>query len=475
MPLKIALLGGAGFVGISLGKALKEQGHEVYVFDFAEVASQNLVYLDSYRKGDVTNAAQLIEAFDLWKPDCVVHLASWGMSGSPMLNMPKCVAINFEGTRSVIEAMQQTEVDCLIYTSTYNVVYGGKEIIQGDESMPYFPLEKHTDAYGPSKALAEQLVLSQNGQYSMRTCAIRPAAIYGPGEARHFPRITKHIDAGIFSFLIGSAQVDWVHIDNLTSAFLKVIEQMSITHDSSRAPCGEAYFISDGQPIDNFEFFRPLLEARGAPFPWLKVPVFVMLCLAFFLENLYRLSAFIGLHIEPFLTRAEVYKVGITHTFSIDKARRDLGYSPRINSVEGSKEMGALYRKNVNNRYFFRFAPLEVYILVFTGMILLATCAYRSDLALSLPEFVDKHILDPVHELGLFLFRSQTNLQWLLIAACAIHLIEAIYAARKAALMGCETWPAWFLQTILLGYGSVYLLSERESWMLKISKKSKTG
>lgn len=52
----------------------------------------------------------------------------------------------------------------LVYTSTYNVIFGGLEIENGDESISYFPVASHVDAYARSKAVAEQLVLHSNAR-----------------------------------------------------------------------------------------------------------------------------------------------------------------------------------------------------------------------------------------------------------------------------------------------------------------------
>lgn len=76
-----------------------------------------------------------------------------------------------------------------------NVVYGGQQIEDGDESLPYFPYpDTHHDAYSRTKALAERAVLAANGTPlpgggTLRTCALRPAGIWGPGEQRHLPRM----------------------------------------------------------------------------------------------------------------------------------------------------------------------------------------------------------------------------------------------------------------------------------------------
>jgi nucleoside-diphosphate-sugar epimerase len=83
------------------------------------------------------------------------------------------------------------------------------------------------------------------------TCAIRPAAIYGPGEERHLPRILKMARLGLLKFRIGGPNVltDWVYADNLVHAHL--LASMALIDDlpgrSGLPPAaGQAYFISDG-------------------------------------------------------------------------------------------------------------------------------------------------------------------------------------------------------------------------------------
>ena len=116
-------------------------------------------------------------------------------------------------------ACLQKDIPRLVYTSTYNVVFGGQTIENGDESLKYFPLDQvgiifynelhcvhlqlklsdpimfqHPDVYSRTKAIAEQKVLQVNGLktksgHTLRTCALRLAGVYGPGEQRHLPRV----------------------------------------------------------------------------------------------------------------------------------------------------------------------------------------------------------------------------------------------------------------------------------------------
>ena len=106
--------------------------------------------------------------------------------------------------------------------------------------------------------------------------------------------------------------MDWLHIENLTHAFLCAIDKLSDEYNPRKHPCGQAYFISDGTPIDNFEFFRPLLEAREEAFPVVVLPVTVALAVGWVCETLHK-----KLGIPPFLTRAEVYKVRLVGTLPL--------------------------------------------------------------------------------------------------------------------------------------------------------------
>ena len=83
------------------------------------------------------------------------------------------------------------------------------------------------------------------------TCAIRPAAIYGPGEERHLPRIISNAELGLLLFRIGDANVktDWVYIDNLVLAL--IMASMGLLDDlpgkeGHPVAAGQPYFISDG-------------------------------------------------------------------------------------------------------------------------------------------------------------------------------------------------------------------------------------
>jgi len=107
--------------------------------------------------GDVSQKKKSVEKA-LHGLDCVFHLASYGMSGKEMLQSGCVDQININGNCNILDVCHEVGIRRLVYVSTYNVVFGGKEIVNGNESLPYFPLDEHVDPYCPSKSVAEQLV-----------------------------------------------------------------------------------------------------------------------------------------------------------------------------------------------------------------------------------------------------------------------------------------------------------------------------
>lgn len=252
----------------------------------------SLCHLPPYRAaGDVSLRKDVDRVLD--GVDCVFHLASYGMSGKEMLQPGRTDAVNINGTCNVLEGCHEFGVNRLVYVSTYNVVFGGQEIVNGNEALPYFPIDDHVDPYGRSKSVAEQLVLRSNGRPSkyaysvcifiknfaefescgtsvelrfmqnrfqwsrkkngacLYTCAVRPAAIYGPGEERHLPRILGLAKKGLMFFKVGQPNVktDWIYVDNLVLAL--ILASMGILdHIPGRkgqpVAAGKPYFVSDG-------------------------------------------------------------------------------------------------------------------------------------------------------------------------------------------------------------------------------------
>ncbi|KFM23410.1 Short-chain dehydrogenase/reductase family 42E member 1 [Auxenochlorella protothecoides] len=329
---KAVVIGGGGYFGNRLAKRLAALGYDVVALDVRVEPAAGVEAV----VGDVRDAKLLQGIFQ--GADVVFHTASYGMSMREQLHTVIIHAVNVQGTDNVVAACIACGVPSLVYTSTYNTVFGGVEIVAGDESLPLFPLDAHCDAYSRTKALAEQAVLAADGarhvgkdgdpgRGRLHTTALRPAAIYGAGERRHLPRTVENARRGWYKCTFGkpSSLTDMVHVDNLVEAH--VLAARSLAHANGGEAAGQAYFISDGSPINMFRFFEPLLVGLGFPTPHLRLPLLVVYCLAWLTELIWQVVHPVW-DFEPLLVRAEVLKVGVTHYFSIDKARTELGYAP---------------------------------------------------------------------------------------------------------------------------------------------------
>lgn len=209
------ILGGCGYVGGHLATTLLNNHYEVVIYDLLVISAGSPGYIKDvvYYEGNILDKAFLLEVTSRHAPFMVIHLSSYGMSGAAMLSHA-CDQINVEGVKNAIDACLQNNVECLLYTSTYNTCFAGQEIVDGDETYPTAPLSAHTDCYGPSKTVAEEYIerahfttythnpSETSARRKLNTYILRPAAIYGPDEARHFPRILQHMDSGEFVLVI---------------------------------------------------------------------------------------------------------------------------------------------------------------------------------------------------------------------------------------------------------------------------------
>ncbi|KAA8514743.1 hypothetical protein F0562_017922 [Nyssa sinensis] len=457
--------GGLGFVGSALCLELVRRGaRQVRAFDLRTTSPWSG---DLHKNGVRCIQGDVIQKKDVEKAlrgaDCVFHLASYGMSGKEMLQYGRVDEVNINGTCHLLEACVEYGIKRLVYVSTYNVVFGGKEIVNGNETLPYFPMDDHVDPYGRSKSIAEQLVLKSNGRPAKKngkclyTCAVRPAAIYGPGEERHLPRIINLTKLGLLPFKIGEASVktDWVYVDNLVLAL--ILASMGLLDDTPRngrhpIAAGQSYFISDGSPVNTFEFIRPLLRSLEYDLPKASLSVPRALFLGKIFSAIYTiLYPWLSQWWlpQPLILPAEVYKVGITHYFSFLKAKEELGYVPMVNPREGMAAT-ILYWQERKRR---SLDGPNVYEWLFCviGMVSLFCAAY-------LPDFGPVPLLRAI---GVFVFGSMWAVRMVFVLAVAAHIGEAIYAWNLANKVDPANSRGWFWQTCALGVFSLRLLLKR--------------
>ncbi|CQD13596.1 3-beta hydroxysteroid dehydrogenase/isomerase [Mycobacterium europaeum] len=332
---RVLVTGGSGFVGANLVTTLLDRGYQVRSFDRAPSPLAQHPQLEVL-EGDITDTAVCAQA--VHGIDTVFHTAAIIdlMGGASVTDAyrQRSFAVNVGGTENLVHAGQAAGVKRFVYTSSNSVVMGGQNIAGGDETLPY--TDRFNDLYTETKVVAERFVLNQNarpnGGVGMLTCAIRPSGIWGRGDQTMFRRLFESVIAGHVKVLIGrkSARLDNSYVHNLIHGFILAAEHLV---PGGTAP-GQAYFINDDEPINMFEFARPVVEACGVSWPRVRVNGPMVRAA---MTGWQRLHFRFGIP-APLLEPLAVERLYLDNYFSIAKARRDLGYEPLFTTEQAMSQ-----------------------------------------------------------------------------------------------------------------------------------------
>ena len=317
--MKVLVTGGGGFLGTVICRQLRQAGHEVVAFQRAEAQHLRQPGIHIHR-GDICDQEALGNA----ARGCgaIIHCAGKaGIWGRPQ----DYERINSGGTQTVIRVCRLLAIPILIHTSSPSIVHGGDDIEGGDESLP---LEtRFLSPYPASKARAEQMVLAANSA-QLRTTALRPHLIWGPGDPHILPRLAAKVRHGSLALPGVHKRVDTVFVDNAARAHIDALDELL-----SAARCaGKAYFISNDEPLPQGEIISRLLAAIGINVEIRPVPVFAARWAGAICESVWRLAR---LRSEPPVTRFSADQLCTAHWYDISAAKKDLGYRPAVSISEG--------------------------------------------------------------------------------------------------------------------------------------------
>lgn len=311
--------GGAGFVGRALVDALRRRGDRVIVVEPFGTAFRDDIQFERVDIRDTEALARLCEGVQT-----VFHNAS--LVHTKHNREDDVWSVNLGGTRSVLRACWRARVPKLVYVSTASAVYEGEDIERGDESLPY--ARKSQAPYADSKIAAERELLAASGQRGVLTCAIRPHVVFGPGDRRFLPAVLSKAKAGKLRLSVGLRNrklSDFTYVDNLIDALLLADERLA----PESPVAGQAYFVTNGEPLPFFEFVSRVLRELELPKIVGAVPYPIAYAAAAIKESIDTLRGG-TLHAEEGMSRFAVRYMVRHHYFDIGKARRDLGYVPKV-------------------------------------------------------------------------------------------------------------------------------------------------
>lgn len=332
MRSTILITGACGFVGRALTDRFADAGHDVIASDVRGHSHRSDVRFQSL---DIRDAAAVRRA--LVGVDTVIHNASL------VHTKQNCIEavwdVNLRGTEHVLSACESERVSKLVYISSASAVYEGRDIENGDETLPYSRISQAP--YADSKIAAEKTVLQAAAEGRVAACAIRPHVVFGPGDARFIPAIVEKARQGKLSREVGdrSKLSDFTYITNLVDGVQAAVERLSADSPVN----AQAYFITNGEPMAFFEFVERFLLALGYPAIKGRVPYWLAYAAAAVAEGIDTLRGG-TLGQENGLTRFAVQYMNTHHYFSVEKARRDLGYTPAVNLDEGIALTAAAWR-----------------------------------------------------------------------------------------------------------------------------------
>lgn len=323
--MRILVTGGLGFTGSALCRRLAETGHQVRALDNkpglfdAELRERGV----EIHLGSVTDRAligRLVEGCER-----VHHLAA----AFRLVNLGREAYwdINVNGTRNVLEAARASGGPRVVNCSTCGV-HGNVAQPPAPETAPIDP----ADYYQLTKWEGEKLAMGfvEAGQW---VTTLRPAAIYGPGDPERFYLIFKRVARGRFTFLgDGSALYHPLYIDNLVDAFVAASES-----DAAR---GESYLIADEEYVPIRDLVARTARALGIECRMRFLPFWPAYAVAFAVETAWK-----PLPSEPPIFRRRLDWFRQNRAFRIDKARRDLGWTPKVGLDEGLRRTAEWYKQ----------------------------------------------------------------------------------------------------------------------------------
>lgn len=317
MSASVLVTGATGMVGSAFARRAVEAGYHVQALvrhDSNRRALEDLPI--EYIEGDLADPETLRDA--LADAQIVVHTAAhvgdWGPA-------EKYRSINVIALEHMIHAVARSpRFERWVQVSSLGV-YPARHHYGTDESVPADAVG--LDGYTRTKAEAEILLNHHVREHDFPAVILRPGIIYGPGDRHALPRFVEKIRSGKMKFVgRGDRLINNTYVGNLVDAMLSAVEKPVL---------GETFNIRDERLVTREEFVNTIADYLGKPHPR-HVPEIIPKLLVGPIERIAKLR---GRQDPPLLTRAQIKFMTLNLDYSIAKAKRVLGYAPRVDFRTG--------------------------------------------------------------------------------------------------------------------------------------------
>lgn len=328
--MSVLVTGASGFLGGHLVDLLVERGHRVRALLLPGEDATRLQGVPGVEvvRGDLTCSQSLQQAVQGMR--CIYHLAArtgvWGPAQSFW-------QVNVWGLAELVRLALLAGVERFVHTSSITV-YGHRQHGIVSEEQPF---HAERNPYSRSKIAGEQVLARLIGEQAAPIVIVRPGWIYGPGDRASFARLLSLIATGR-GFLLGSGR------NILPLVYVRDVAQGLIRAGEASAVClGQAYTLADDQRTSQAEYLNTIADLLGVSPVTRILPYWPLALAGRGVELGWRVLGPRG-RVPPVTTYGLSLLAG-NQEFSIDKARRDLGYEPTCSLIQGVSEGVRWYRR----------------------------------------------------------------------------------------------------------------------------------
>jgi nucleoside-diphosphate-sugar epimerase len=325
--MQFLVTGATGFMGPHLIKRLAADGHRCRCLVRTGSNTKPLEALGvEWVRGDITQAGSIHGIAD--NTDVVLHLATLGHMSNFAVTEDMFRAINIEGTRNVMQEALRAKAFRVVHCSTVAAmgICPDNPATEMSRCNPHHP-------YGRSKLEAERVVLELAKNQGLPAVIVRFSMVYGPGDPRDILKLARLAKKGLFPKIGRRAKLTpLIHVSDAVNGLL-------LAADKGRL--GHLYLLTNPESLPFDAIRRILQKALGVTRPPLYVPEWAAIAAAACIEKSY---AMFGK--TPPVSRKNIESTLADRVFSIEKARTELDFNPRIDPVAGLSETVKWYREN---------------------------------------------------------------------------------------------------------------------------------
>lgn len=245
----VLVTGGAGYIGSHVARALNGAGLEPVTYDNLSEGHRWAVRYGPLERGELADQPRLEAVMRQYRPIAVVHLASLIAAGDSVVQPAEYYQNNVAGTLALLQAMRETSVDRLIFSSSA-AVYGEPQSTPIAEDHPLLPI----NPYGGSKLMCERMIEDFATAYGVRAVSLRyfnaagaePGAEIGEAHRKetHLIPLVLEVAAGLrrtiaifgtdYATHDGTCLRDYVHVCDIADAHLLALKFLE-TRDGAHA------------------------------------------------------------------------------------------------------------------------------------------------------------------------------------------------------------------------------------------------